>query len=95
MSKNEGYDAAWEEIEIEDPNIAGYLMFLGYKVEAFKKSGSRVSFRVSGNKATEALSYFYKEQEVSVPFLIRCLKTVRSMMFQEKHGGKTIPAQAE
>jgi hypothetical protein len=71
--------------EFEDTTLVAYLHCRGFKFEPFRASESeRVKFRVYGDIDT-VLAEFYQNVSINIQDFVKCLKIVRSCLFNTKN----------
>ena len=75
---------------LEDTSLVAYLMHRGFQVKSWRskeptpeESQVRVSFDVEGD-ISEAVSDYYANRPVLIQDFVKCLKSVRSSMFNLK-----------
>ena len=75
--------------EFEDTTLVAYLHCRGFKFEPFRDDESRrVKFRVFGDIDT-VLAEFYQNVSINVQDFVKCLKIVRSCLFNTKNASNT------
>ena len=75
---------------LEDTSLIAYLMYSGFAIRPWRsreptpeESQVRVSFDVEGD-ISEAVSDYYANRPVLIQDFVKCLKSVRSSMFNLK-----------
>jgi hypothetical protein len=73
-------DDMLKETELEDTNVVAYLHYCGLRFTPIQQESGRVAFVVHGDIGPY-MDNMYKNADVKVLDFIKCLKAVRSSMF--------------
>jgi hypothetical protein len=78
-------------ITLEDANLVAYLNYIGYQFAPTKKKSGKVVFKIEGEEGNieKDIEKFYSDDTVRINDYIKCLKNVRSSIFNLRNQKET------
>lgn len=78
-------------VVLEDANLVAYLNYLGHQFLPTKRKSGKVVFNVTGDDTAieKDIEKFYTDDKVCINDYIKCLKNVRSSIFNLRNQKET------